>query len=132
MAQEAIFKDQKLRSGKWTPEEEAYADILIELFVKGQVDLENGSTLRSFLAKKLHCAPMRVTKKYAGKSKGKASYLGKKNSVAIDPVGYQRNMTRRETAKKNFLKAVYPELSVVREPSDCIILVMKLVLMISC
>lgn len=113
MPKEAIFKDRKLRSGKWTPEEEAYADVLIELFVKGQVDLENGSTLRSFLAKKLHCAPMRVTKKYAGKSKGKASYLGKKNSVAIDPVGYQRNMTRLQTAKRNFLKAVYPELSVV-------------------
>lgn len=114
--QESIFKDKKLRSGKWTPEEEAYADILIELFVKGQVDLENGSTLRSFLAKKLHCAPMRVTKKYAGKRKGKASYLGKKNSVAIDPVGYQRNMIRLQTAKMNFLKAVYPELSVVSSP----------------
>ncbi|CAJ1953394.1 unnamed protein product [Cylindrotheca closterium] len=115
LAQETTFKDKKLRSGKWTPEEEAYADILIELFVKGQVDLENGSTLRSFLAKKLHCAPMRVTKKYAGKSKGKASYLGKKNSVAIDPVGYQRNLTRLQTAKKNFLKAVYPEMSVTHK-----------------
>jgi hypothetical protein len=54
---------QKLRSGKWIMEEEEYALLLIELFEKGQeTDCENGSTLRSYLSQKLHCAPMRISK----------------------------------------------------------------------
>lgn len=58
----------KLRRGKWTQEEEAYAELLIQEFEKGTVlGCENGCTLRSFLSKKLHCAPMRISKKYAGK-----------------------------------------------------------------
>lgn len=64
----SIFDTMKLRRGKWTSEEEAYAELLINEFEKGTVDgCENGCTLRSFLSKKLHCAPMRISKKYAGK-----------------------------------------------------------------
>lgn len=63
-----VFSNLKLRSGKWIPEEEQYADLLIELFEKGLImECDNGATLRSFLSRKLHCAPMRVSKKYAGK-----------------------------------------------------------------
>ena len=65
----------KLRRGKWTAEEEAYADLLIEEFERGVVEgCENGSTLRSFLSKKLHCAPMRISKKYAGTSTNRVQY----------------------------------------------------------
>ena len=61
------FDQLKLRRGKWTSEEEAYAELLIVEFEKGTVEgCENGCTLRSFLSKKLHCAPMRISKKYAG------------------------------------------------------------------
>jgi hypothetical protein len=62
-----IFDSMKLRRGKWTSEEEAYAELLIKEFEQGTVEgCENGCTLRSFLSKKLHCAPMRISKKYAG------------------------------------------------------------------
>ena len=62
-----IFMNQKLRCGKWAPTEEAYALLLIEYFEKGIIlDCENGMTLRSFLSRKLHCSPMRISKKYAG------------------------------------------------------------------
>lgn len=64
----SIFDQMKLRRGKWTAEEESYAELLIKEFEKGTVEgCENGCTLRSFLSKKLHCAPMRISKKYAGK-----------------------------------------------------------------
>lgn len=111
-----VFRHRKLRSGKWTSEEESYADILIELFEKGHIDEKNGCTLRSFLSKKLHCAPMRISKKYAGKGIGKMVYLSKTNITGVDGVGsavYNANMTRLREAEVNFLKIVYPEMAPV-------------------
>jgi hypothetical protein len=69
-------QDKKpLRSGKWIPEEEEYSETLIELFNKGLIDdCENGTTLRLYLSRKLRCAPMRISKKYAGKGIGKIVY----------------------------------------------------------
>lgn len=62
-----VFRNMKLRRGKWTQQEESYAAFLIKEFEKGVISgIENGCTLRSFLSKKLHCAPMRISKKYAG------------------------------------------------------------------
>lgn len=61
-----------LRSGKWSFEEEAYANRLIEDFENGQLeDCEDGCTLRAYLAHKLRCAPMRISKKFAGRCIGK-------------------------------------------------------------
>lgn len=58
---------KELRRGKWTPEEEAYARFLQEEFENGAItDCDNGCTLRAYLARKLHCAPMRISKKFAG------------------------------------------------------------------
>jgi len=61
-----------VRRGKWTNEEQAYADRLIHDFEAGLLPLENGATLRAFLSKKLNCDPMRISKKFAG-----AKCLGK-------------------------------------------------------
>jgi hypothetical protein len=64
-----------LRSGKWTPEEEVYADAVIAQFESGTLsDCAEGKTLRAYLSKKLNCIPMRVSKKYGGKCIGKHSY----------------------------------------------------------
>mmetsp|Transcript_4885 Transcript_4885/g.5017 ORF Transcript_4885/g.5017 Transcript_4885/m.5017 type:complete len:160 (-) Transcript_4885:184-663(-) len=54
------------RTGKWTAEEEIYSSKLIEFFLAGQLesDIQEGDNLRIFLAKKLNCKPMRITKKY--------------------------------------------------------------------
>jgi len=65
-----------LRKGKWTPEEELYTNKVIEVFNAGLLKLgdhERGITLRAYLAEKLNCDPMRITKKYTG-----ASCLGKR------------------------------------------------------
>jgi hypothetical protein len=56
-----------LRSGKWTPEEEAYAEGLMKEFKAGHLKLEEGKSLRKFLAEKLGCSPKRISKKYEGK-----------------------------------------------------------------
>lgn len=55
-----------LRKGKWTQEEEAYANKIIDLFNRGLLAIPAGTTLRSYLSDKLRCDPMRITKKYAG------------------------------------------------------------------
>lgn len=61
-----------LNYGKWTDDEEAEALALIRDFERGTLtDCEEGSTLRIYLAKKLHCDPMRISKKLAGRYNGK-------------------------------------------------------------
>jgi hypothetical protein len=109
-----VFQGRKKRSGKWTPEEEKYADLLIEQFEKGQVDEYNGSTLRSFLSRKLHCAPMRISKKFAGKGIGKQVYLSKNNMVHFDAALFSSEMSRLREAEMKFLKGIYPEIEMVR------------------
>lgn len=75
-----IFSNMPLRRGKWTTEEERYANAIIEAFEKGTIqNCENGCTLRAYLSRKLHCQPMRISKKYAGKSIGKQVFLSRLN-----------------------------------------------------
>jgi hypothetical protein len=63
------------RKGKWSAEEEVYTQRLIVHFEGGLLRLEEGTTLRSFLSERLHCDPMRITKKFQGESSiGKRSY----------------------------------------------------------
>lgn len=57
-----------LRRGKWTPEEEAFANRLIEEFKAGLLPLTDGTTLRTFLSKLLNCDPMRISKKFVGEN----------------------------------------------------------------
>mmetsp|Transcript_1932 Transcript_1932/g.2020 ORF Transcript_1932/g.2020 Transcript_1932/m.2020 type:complete len:242 (+) Transcript_1932:63-788(+) len=66
MNSKAITHDDHTRTGKWTTEEELYADKLIELFFSGRKDIgaTEHQSLRAFLAKKLQCSRMRVSKKY--------------------------------------------------------------------
>jgi hypothetical protein len=83
-------------SGKWTSDEEQYAWRLIDDFELGLLskcavtafpyfvdsfkfldDCEEGCTLRSYLARKLNCAPMRISKKFAGHNIGKHTFVRK-------------------------------------------------------
>lgn len=52
-------KGPLLRRGKWTIEEETYANRLIQEFKAGLLPLTDGTTLRTFLSKLLNCDPMR-------------------------------------------------------------------------
>ncbi|CAN0552720.1 unnamed protein product, partial [Ectocarpus sp. 12 AP-2014] len=57
-------KPPGLRRGKWTPEEEKYANRLIQEFKAGLLPLTDGTTLRTFLSIMLNCDPMRISKKF--------------------------------------------------------------------
>lgn len=59
-------KKMGLRRGKWTTEEENYANKLISEFKMGTLPLTDGTTLRTFLSKLLNCDPMRISKKFVG------------------------------------------------------------------
>ncbi len=54
------------RRGKWTVEEEQYANRLIQEFKAGLLPLTDGTTLRNFLSRLLNCDPMRISKKFVG------------------------------------------------------------------
>jgi hypothetical protein len=67
-----LSSDTQVRAGKWCPEEESFANYLIAEFERGSLnDCDDGCTLRCYLAKKLNCAPMRISKKFAGRCIGK-------------------------------------------------------------
>ena len=65
--------EEPLRRGKWTSEEEEYVGRIISDFSTGLLPVAAGTTLRSYLSDKLHCDPMRITKKFTG-----ASSIGKR------------------------------------------------------
>lgn len=74
-----------VRRGKWTAEEQRYADRLISDFEAGLLPLENGATLRAFLSMKLNCDPMRISKKFAGaRCLGKQIFLKKSAESVVD------------------------------------------------
>lgn len=61
-------RQPNLRRGKWTSEEESYANRLIFEFKLGLLPLTDGTTLRTFLSKLLNCDPMRISKKFVGQN----------------------------------------------------------------
>jgi hypothetical protein len=65
---ESKAKKAGLRRGKWTTEEESYANRLILEFKLGLLPLTDGTTLRTFLSKLLNCDPMRISKKFVGQN----------------------------------------------------------------
>lgn len=65
---EEKIKKSGLRRGKWTAEEEFYANRLIYEFKLGLLPLTDGTTLRTFLSKLLNCDPMRISKKFVGQN----------------------------------------------------------------
>lgn len=69
-------------------EEETYANAIIEAFEKGAIQgCKNGCTLRAYLSRNLHCQPMRISKKYAGKAIGKQVFLSRLNVASERSMG---------------------------------------------
>jgi hypothetical protein len=105
-----IFLNRKLRSGKWIPEEEKYAERLIELFEQGRIaGCENGCTLRWYLSQKLHCAPMRISKKFAGKGIGKMVYMSKMDHQNGSDAEQEELLKRVREVQEKYYQAVCPK-----------------------
>jgi len=99
------FDNSIPRSGKWTIEEETFANRLITEFESGAlVDCEDGCTLRSYLARKLNCAPMRISKKFAGQCIGKHTFVKKEgfahNSNGLHDLENNFRQTRKDSDSK--------------------------------
>lgn len=96
------YDNSSPKSGKWTPEEEQFANRLIQDFELGLLlDCENGCTLRSYLARKLNCAPMRISKKFAGQCIGKHVFQRKPEND---------HMIKEEYPPAKFLKLTLQEM----------------------
>lgn len=96
-------------TGKWPVEEERYANRLVLEFEAGVLeDCKDGVTLRSYLAKTLRCAPMRVSKKFAGKCIGskafcrregdRKSFLEKITAGELSIASLQKRLTQKSSA----------------------------------
>jgi hypothetical protein len=91
------------RIGSWSDEEQLYASALIDGFLKGLLDIPQGTTLRSFLAEQLCCNPMRISKKLATgtmgdraipKRLGSTSFHMRRNIDPIEKVAMHHYLTR--------------------------------------
>ena len=104
-----IVPSQRQRGGKWTPEEEVYAEYLTSLFMQGLLpDCDIHVTLRAYLAKKLNCKPMRVTKKFSvGTYDGKMMYtpsgsvLPNMHTLAMIRQKYLQSLTQPKTKRSH-------------------------------
>lgn len=83
----------KQRKGKWTTEEEEYAQRMITYFNLGLLRVQQGMTLRAYLSEKLHCDPMRITKKFTAEN-----CIGKQ--VYVAPVHDEKSMKKAEVELK--------------------------------
>ncbi|CAM9586879.1 unnamed protein product [Chrysoparadoxa australica] len=81
---------QQLRKGKWSEQESEFTGKMIEYFGRGLLRLPEGTTLRTYLARKLNCDPMRISKKYAG-----SQCLGKRVYQSLNsPMASQAEVAR--------------------------------------
>jgi hypothetical protein len=100
------FRGRKLRAGKWLEEEEKYAELLISLFDQSQLsDCSHNMTLRAYMSQKLHCAPMRISKKYAGKGIGKLVYNAKSRAANMSVQQREAIVQRLKEAEDKFTRA---------------------------
>lgn len=97
-----------LRRGKWTPEEEAYANRLIQEFKAGLLPLTDGTTLRTFLSKLLNCDPMRISKKFVGSNCiGKQVFRRRGADVTnMSPAEIEKTRFELSELEKKFLDRV--------------------------
>lgn len=101
-------KGPPLRRGKWTPEEEAYANRLIQEFKAGLLPLTDGTTLRTFLSKLLNCDPMRISKKFVGNNCIGKQVFRRRNADLnrLTPEQIQQSRAELSELERRFLERV--------------------------
>ena len=101
-------KGPPLRRGKWTTEEEAYANRLIQEFKAGLLPLTDGTTLRTFLSKLLNCDPMRISKKFVGSNCiGKQVFRRRTADInRLTPEQIAQSRTELSELERRFLERV--------------------------
>jgi len=97
-----------MRRGKWTTEEEGYANRLIQEFKAGLLPLTDGTTLRTFLSKLLNCDPMRISKKFVGSNCiGKQVFRRRTADInRLTPEQIQQSRVELSELERRFLERV--------------------------
>ena len=97
-----------MRRGKWTTEEENYANRLIQEFKSGLLPLTDGTTLRTFLSKLLNCDPMRISKKFVGGNCiGKQVFRRRQQDLEkLAPEAIERSRRELAELERRFLERV--------------------------
>jgi hypothetical protein len=102
-----------LRKGKWTDEEEKYAATIIFHFENNLLPLseQRESTIRLYLGKKLHCDPMRISKKFAGNNSVGKHFFCKKLEDGIKQTAeaLEKAKALREKMRLAFIESVEKE-----------------------
>ena len=87
--------------------EETLANQLVIDFENGTLeDCEDSTTLRSYLARKLNCAPMRISKKFAKKQIGKLSFVRRGDNANPITKGTKKRPSRRPVRKQGTLLTI--------------------------
>ena len=113
---DTLFSDEEPpHTGAWSDEEEEYAERLTVEFRQGNLDLPDGTSLRQFLAKMLHCNPKRISKHYEGTnySSGRKFYKRASKQLSVLDIGRrQAELNRlRGMYKKRLLRLRMPHMS---------------------
>lgn len=98
----------RLNAGQWTRHEEAYVDALVQEFQSGHLALNNGTSLRKFLANMLHCLPKRISKKFEGRDYANGKRFFEKSKEKLEPEDLavrQKKITDLERKYKGTLVA---------------------------
>mmetsp|Transcript_10979 Transcript_10979/g.10990 ORF Transcript_10979/g.10990 Transcript_10979/m.10990 type:complete len:366 (-) Transcript_10979:277-1374(-) len=66
MADSSEILNGPCRNGRWTPEEENYALKLMQKYKSMSISERKNKSMRTILAEKLNCSPMRISKKFGG------------------------------------------------------------------
>lgn len=88
--------------GKWTTEEERYADQIIVEFSSGTLDIPAGESLRAYLAKMLNCDPMRISKRYRGDGS-----IGNRTFVPLSRIESNAEAIRNSILRLNTLREAW-------------------------
>jgi hypothetical protein len=98
---------KSLRRGKWTQEEEQYANKLIEEFKNGLLPLKDNTTLRTFLSVMLNCDPMRISKKFVGPNCiGKQVFKRRTDITSLSQEAEDRNRAELADLEQRFMARV--------------------------
>jgi hypothetical protein len=97
---------ESLRTGRWTDEETAYVDFLLEAFDRGQLPIPQGIRLNDFLRDVLLCKASRLTKKMKHAKLSARSYDMRGDLIHSNPV---LNRSLLSSLEHSFLESIAPE-----------------------
>ncbi|KAG7394713.1 hypothetical protein PHYBOEH_004808 [Phytophthora boehmeriae] len=108
----------EVKQGRWSPDEEEYAQALIQAVQRGDTVLPPNMSMRKFIADNLQCKTMRVSKKF--RSLSSTSHVPEQDDVPATPRDDSFNPLSLKSIMNNDLAAPPLLSSDVRDVADTI------------